>query len=331
MTRGPCSGARPSVFRPISSRARGAVYFVTAVALGSFFFGCMEGKNKDMPSPTTGNGPAQPAGEEATPWRGFLQVPGMQLFVLSDSAKRTRGAARIAGQSGMLRGKPAFDEARKRIGDSDPAALAALSMFFLEEDVAGQKPWTSIEVPDRVPEQQAIAAPPRLSDGVLEYWRFHAQLADMVRCRLTMSSGEVTCELGTAILRERELAQDPMAAVDKDLQANDIYLRMRAIDTLAQLDTDEAHQKLIELALDQKHYKVREAAVKALGKTGGKGVVAALSRVLLFDGHQKVRLAAAAALGALRDPGAREALEKAAKGDGNELVRAEAKRALQNL
>jgi HEAT repeat protein len=68
-----------------------------------------------------------------------------------------------------------------------------------------------------------------------------------------------------------------------------------------------------------------------LAKTGGAGVVAALSRVLLYDKFDQVREAAATALGDLRDPAGRDALQRAESGDADIRVRKLATEALKKL
>jgi hypothetical protein len=98
---------------------------------------------------------------------------------------------------GDLRGKEAFDAVRARIGN-DPIALATLPMLFLDDGVAGRKPWT-------------------------------------------------------------------------------------------QPSGDHARDQLIDLALNAHDPRERGAAVEVLGKTGGAGVVAALSWVLLYDRFDEVR------------------------------------------
>jgi hypothetical protein len=149
-------GAR--VRRPLTAAF---VLWIGALALST---ACNEG-NKKMASPRFES--------KSSPWNE-LAVPGVELYVEHETVRphRARGSARVDGSSTKLHGKEAFDAARARAGD-DPAALAALAMLFLDEDVAGKKPWTG-PVGPQVPEQQAIARPPALSGDTLVYWRFHA-------------------------------------------------------------------------------------------------------------------------------------------------------------
>ncbi|WP_428264122.1 HEAT repeat domain-containing protein [Haliangium sp.] len=272
-----------------------------------------------------------PGGTEVSRWEHSARVPSFELYLVADGSASPWGAARKPDSEVYLKGRAAFDAVREDVGDGDARLLAGLAMLFLDDDVAGQEPWTEVTVPDRVPAQQAIAEPPSLSGNTLQYWRFHAQLADLVRCRANLDSGEVQCTLGGEILRERALAADPMAVIEQELAADDIYARIRGIEQLARMGTDEGRQRLYDAALNQGHFQVREAAVNAIAESGGEGATATLSRILLFDGHAKVRRAAAVGLGALGDPAAREALEKAAKGDADGRVRGEAEYAMTRL
>jgi hypothetical protein len=273
-----------------------------------------------------------PRAVDVSPWNESVQVPDMELYVCSDSAKRTWGAARIAGSRKYLEGKKAFNAARKRVGDSDPMVLATLAMLFLDDNVAGKEPWIEPKPSSERPaEQQAMVEPPKLSGVTLEYWRSHSQLADLVRCRVTLTTGKVECEMARSILRARAMAENPWAVIEEDLESDDIYGRMHGIEQLAAMRTPRAIARLHDLALNQGHFRVREAAVKALATTAGEGTVETLSRVLLFDRHAKVRQAAARALGELRDPAAHDALRRAKDGDADGNVRHEAEYALKHL
>lgn len=272
-----------------------------------------------------------PSGAEPSRWDGAEQIPGLEIYIVRDDSPRTWGAAREVGANTYMTGKSAFDAARARVKDPSPAFLAELAMLFLDDQVAGQKPWTGPGASARAPEEQAAAEPPAVRDGVLEYWRFHAQLAGMVRCRVQLDAGAVSCELATKILRERALADDPMAVIEAELAADDIPQRTRAIEQLAAMGTPESRERLHALALNQAHYRVREAAVNAIASLRNRASTATLSRILLYDGHAEVRRAAAIALGQLGDPAGRDALERAAEGDGDGKVRGEAQHALTLL
>lgn len=272
-----------------------------------------------------------PKGAQASPWDGPAAIPGLELYVVRSGERRSWGAAREPGASGYLRGKPAFDAARARARSDDPALLAALSMLFLEDDVAGKKPWIAPETSSPAPEEQAIASPPSLAGDLLTYWRDHVQLANMVRCQANLADGTVQCELGTKILRERALAEDPMAVLEKDLAADDIHRVMGGIEKLSELGTPESVARIRGMALNEPNFRLRVAAVEAIEEHPGDEVTATLSRVLLFDGYPEVRRAAAQVLGRQGDPAARKALEKAAAGDGDERVRSSAKHALTRL
>jgi hypothetical protein len=271
-----------------------------------------------------------PFESKSSPWTE-LTVPGVELYVEHETVRphRARGSARVDGSSTKLFGKEAFDAVRARAGN-DPAALATLAMLFLDEDVAGKKPWTA-PVGPQVPEQQAIARPPALSGDTLVYWRFHAQLADLVRCRVSLPGGSVACELGGDVLAAERVAASPADAAKQYLASDNVHERIRGIEALGQVGTDGAREQLIDLALNKHDPRERQAAVTVLGKTGGAGVVAALGRVLLHDQYADVRQAAAMALGELRDPAGRDALERAASGDANGRVQVLAAEALKRL
>src|SRR3954463_4899436 len=126
------------------------------------------GGDKKMPSPPF----------EARSWNE-LAIRGVEIILDRSSAApfRAWAGARLDGAGRELRGKAAFDAVRARAGD-DPTTLATLAMLFLEDGVAGNKPWIRPDGP-QVRDQQAIAGPPALSGDTLVYWRFHEQLADL--------------------------------------------------------------------------------------------------------------------------------------------------------
>ncbi len=266
-------------------------------------------------------------GAKPTVWKE-ITVPGIELFVLVEPGPphRATGAARVDGSPAMLHGKRAFDAARAKSGD-DPTVLATLAMLFLDENVAGKQPWLRSAGP-RAPAQQAIATPPKLSGDTLEYWRAHEQLDDLVRCRVALKDGTVACELGGGLVHAGRMAADPAATIDADLQADDIYVRIRGIRALEAKGDDPARDRLRDLALNQQHYSVRAAATESLGKLRGAGLVETLSRILLHDGHADVRRTAAIALGRHKDPAGREALQRASTGDADVTVQVEARKAL---
>jgi hypothetical protein len=279
---------------------------------------CNEG-HKKMASP--------PFESKASTWNE-LTVPGAELMIDQEQAApyRARGAARVDGKE--LRGKDAFDATRGRV-NGDPTALATLAMLFLDDGVAGKKPWTRPGA--QVPDQQAIARPPTVAGDTLTYWRSHAQLADLVRCKVTLSSGQIACELGGDLAQAERANKDPDAAAKQDLASANVNDRLRGIQTLGQSKDPHARDQLINLALNAYDFRERQAAVEVLGKLGGSGVVAAVSRVLLFDQYPEVRQVAATALGDLHDPAGRDALEKASTGDANGRVQVLASQALKQL
>lgn len=282
---------------------------------------CNEGNKKMAPLPFE---------SKSSQWTE-LSLPGVELYldVEKDPPHRSAGGARVDGSSRMLRGKEAFDAVSSRAGN-DATTLATLAMLFLDESVAGKKPWTQ-PGGARPPEQQAIAKPPAVSGDTLVYWRAHPQLADLVRCRVSLSSGTVACELGGDVLQAERVGKDPAGTARDQLASSDPLVRIRGIEALGQVGDDGARTQLIELALNAHDGRERTAAVRVLGKTGGAGVVAALSRVLLYDRFEETRQAAAVALGELRDPAGRDALQKAESGDADGRVQVLAAEALKKL
>ena len=280
---------------------------------------CNEGHQK-TPSPSF----------EATSWNE-LASSGVEISLDSANASPSRswGVARLDGSSRELRGKVAFDAVRGRAGN-DPTVLATLSMLFLDDGVSNLKPWTKVDG-TRSAEQQAVAKPPAVSGDTLTYWRFHERLADMVRCQLQLSSGQITCQLGGDVVQSERIAGDPAAAAKQYLASPEAGDHLRGIEALGRVKDDHAREQLIDFALNAYNPQERRAAVQVLGTTGGTGVVAALSRVLLYDKDSNVRGAAAAALGKLRDPAGRDALERADKGDSDARVQVVAGEALKQL
>jgi hypothetical protein len=273
-----------------------------------------------------------PFGSKSSSSWNELKVHGVEIFLETEKAApyRSWGAARVDGSRDYLRGKQAFDATRARVGN-DASALATLAMLFLDDGVAGKKPWTQPSGGSTPPEQEAIAKPPALSGDTLVYWRDHAQAADLVRCRLSLSSGEVACEIGSKVLQAERVTKDPAGAAKQDLASDNIVIRTRGIEALGKVGDDHAREQLIDLALNAYQPEERRVAVTVLARTGGTGVVAALSRVLLYDKSDEVREAAATALGDLHDPAARDALQRAEGGDADIRVRVLATEALKKL
>jgi hypothetical protein len=269
--------------------------------------------------------------KSSSPWNE-LRVSGVEFAISTESSPpyRSWGGARIDGAGGYLQGKEAFDATRGRVG-SDATALATLAMLFLDDGVAGKKPWTQPIGGATPPQQDAIARPPAVTGDTLVYWRAHAQAADLVRCRLALSTEELTCEIGSKVLQSAREAKDPATAAREDLASDNLVVRLRGIEALGKVGDDAARAKLLDLALHAYQPDERRAAVTVLGKVGGVGVAAALSRVLRLDKGDEVRLAAATVLGALRDPTAREALQQAQRDDTDGQVRHAATDALGKL
>lgn len=281
---------------------------------------CSEG-DKKMP----------PFGSKTSaPWTE-IKVPGVELFLETEKSQpyRSWGAARVDGGA-LLHGKDAFEATRSRAA-GDATALATLAMLFIDDGVAGRTPWTRPTGGGRPRDQEAIAKPPALSGDALVYWRAHVQMADLVRCHLTLSSGELVCESGRDLVQATREAKDPAAAAKEDLASDDINVRTRGIETLGKIGDDRARAQLIDLALNAYQPEERRVAVTVLARVGGAGVVAAVSRVLLLDKFDEVREAAATALGELRDPAGREALQRAEGSDADIRVRVLATEALKKL
>lgn len=288
-----------------------------AVACAMFALACSEGYS-DGRKPMTA-----PAGASA--WTQ-VTVPGVDLFVATDAKPpyRAHGIARVDGKE--RRGADAWAATRTRT--KDPSALATLAMMFLDDSTAGRTPWVS-GGGSAPPEEQALAKPPAVSGDTLVYWRPHVQLANLVRCTVTMSTGAIKCELGSDVVAASRAANPDAARAD--LASSDVNIRIRGIRALASNKDAAVRSKLIELALNAVDYRERQAAVESLAKIGGDGVVIVLSRILLFDQYAEVREAAAVALGDLHDPAARDALTKAESGDSNARVQALAAAALKKL
>jgi hypothetical protein len=307
----------------LGARARGPLAAVFVLWLGALALAACNEGHKKMASPPFES-------KSSTPWNE-LSIPGVELYVEHEDAAphRSRGSARVDGASARLYGKEAFDAARAKAGD-DPTTLATLAMLLLDEDVAGKKPWMA-PGGARPPEQQAIARPPARSGDTLVYWREHAQLADLVRCKVTLSTGKLACELGGDVLQAERVGANPADAAKQYLASDNVNDRLRGIEALGKVGDDRAREQLIDMALNKYDWRERQAAVTVLGKLGGAGVTATVSRVLLYDQYPEVRQAAATALGELRDPAGREALERAANGDANGRVQVLAADALKRL
>lgn len=268
--------------------------------------------------------------KSSSPWNE-LKVRGVEFLLETEKSSpyRSWGAARVDG-SHVLHGKEAFDATRTRV-DNDATVLATLAMLFVDDGVAGKKPWTQPSGGSTPPEQEAVAKPPALSGDTLVYWRDHVQAADLVRCRLSLSSAEVVCEIGSQVLQAERVAKDPAGTAKQDLASDNIVIRTRGIEALGKVGDAQSREQLIDIALNAYQPEERRVAVTVLARTAGAGVVAALSKVLLHDKFDEVREAAATALGDLRDPAARDALKQAEAGDTDIRVRALATEALKKL
>ena len=245
--------------------------------------------------------PSTGASGSLSPWNG-LKVPGMELFLQRDvsghDAVPVHGVARITGSGALLTGRAAFDAARSRSGD-DPTTLATLAMLFLDDGGAGGTPWSAI-THTKPPEEEALATPPRLVGTTLEYWRSHSMLNSLLRCRLTLGSGEVSCELAGELLHQQQLSADPYKVIEQELAADNTSMWRKAVADLVSIGDDKARKRLIEIALSAYWPEQRIAAVEGLGKLPGPGVVEALQRSRQLDKSPEVSLTAARVLEQLK-------------------------------
>jgi hypothetical protein len=294
--------------------------FVVWVGGFALIAACNEG-DKKMP----------PFGSKSSSWNE-LRVPGVELVLETEKSApyRSAGAARIDG-GGLVRGKDAFDATRTRVG-GDAAALATLAMLFIDDGVAGRKPWTQPSASGSTPQdQEKVARPPAVSGDSLVYWRLHVQLADLVRCTVAMSAGTVSCESGRDLVQADRVAKDPAGAANQDLASDNIEVRLDGIRALGRAGDDASRKRLIEIALNAYQPRERTVAVQVLSKIGGADVVDAIGRALLHDKFDEVREAAATALGDLHDAAGRDALQRAESGDADIRVRVLATEALKKL
>lgn len=239
---------------------------------------------------------------------------GVEVFVVSGQDVPAYGAAVLAGSA--LTGANAWHTAR--LGVTDAEELARLACTLL--DAAGTEPWTEL-VPGRLPEQQALAAPPTLVGSELVYWRFHEQLDELLRVTVALSGS----------VRERVFANelgggDDLGATLADLEADDLTLRVAALGVLAYSEDAEACVAVARAVRDQAHPTVRAAAVKLIERCHDEPV-AVLAWALAQDESAEVRMAAARALSHFPEEG-RQALEAAAQGDPDAAVQGIARAAL---
>lgn len=264
--------------------------------------------------------PWPPTAGAATPVT-TLTIPGVELSLLPGEPW-PKGQAKVDGR--RLTGGDAFRAILPKLQGADATTLATLVMLFLDPGGAGQAPWTKREG-ERALDEQAIATPPALVGDTLTYWRFHHELAGMLRCEASLSQASVTCTLGTDVLRT---CGDPLESAQKDLAAGDVYVQMNAVNTLVDAASPAAMAQLVELARGTADARVRVRAVEGLAQAKPEGVRDVLVTLLQTDPYGSVRAAAATALGTLADPAARPALQRASTGDKNDAVKSAATCAL---
>lgn len=261
-----------------------------------------------------------------------IGLPGVELSVAARDRQQW-GVAVIEGDLLPHQGVEAFRALVRRQPDLDARALAVLAILFIDPapDVAGHLPWPEDPDPDRMPEQQRLAAPPVVSGRTLTYWRWHGQMKDLVRCEVDLDALTTRCLLADEVAHPP--ATDPYARAVAALALDSVPSRIDAVLQLPLGADGRAGSLLLDRALNDPAPDVREAAVQRLPAVPPPlpGRVEGLSRILLYDGQAAVRRAAADSLGQLLDPAGRPALLQAAAGDGDARVRDAARMALTRL
>jgi hypothetical protein len=256
------------------------------------------------------------------------EIPGVQLLPQRDAEGRpTHGHARVDGET--LRGQAAIEAVRART--DDPVAQAWAAMLLVDPDpaVAGQAPWMSAgDQPQRAPDQQAKARAPHFAGDSLVYWRWHGRSADLVRCTLANGEATPTCMLAS------QVGAAPVSDADalrSQLGSAVIADRAGAVRQLARAGDSAAGPMVLDVALNDTHFSVREEAVRALAALDAPDRTRQLGRILLLDAAPGVRRQAAEVLGQLGDAAATPDLTKAAEADQDENVRRAASAALARL
>jgi HEAT repeat protein len=115
------------------------------------------------------------------------------------------------------------------------------------------------------------------------------------------------------------------------LRSNSWITRLKAVETLGELEDKKATLALIRLLRNDPESNVREWAAISLGKIGDKKAVNPLIKSLTNDPHFEVRMEAANALGKIKDKKAKDALVKAFYSDSEYQVSWASASALANL
>jgi hypothetical protein len=134
------------------------------------------------------------------PW-SEVKVPGVELFTASSQMEYI-GVAMLPGATTPLTGKEALRACIDR-GISDATQLATLTMHLLE---FGGEPLTDPQhEADEMPAAElALAHPPRVKDGVLEYWRRDKRGKMLIRGRLDLKTLEHSFAMSGVILQEQQ-------------------------------------------------------------------------------------------------------------------------------
>ncbi|MEL6348074.1 MAG: HEAT repeat domain-containing protein [Myxococcota bacterium] len=274
-------------------------------------------------------------GGSVRPWAGGSlsggSLSGVSLFTVTET-HRIWGAAVLDGEQTPRVAGDAFSALRDHPQAADPVMLAGLAMLFIDPDPqsAGMTPWLRV-TGDRMPSHQALARPPQVGDGVLEYWRWHGQMADLVRCRVDLQTLQVELTPGSAVLDAQAAPDEGLDRAEAALRDARIPIRRQAVADLIAMDDRAAGHLLGLVALEDDAPAVRKDAVEGLQRVAAPDRAAVLSQVLDSDGAADVRRAAAYALGAIGDPAGRDALERASQGDPDRNTRTTANVALRKL
>ncbi|MCK5299312.1 MAG: HEAT repeat domain-containing protein, partial [Candidatus Heimdallarchaeota archaeon] len=115
------------------------------------------------------------------------------------------------------------------------------------------------------------------------------------------------------------------------LRSESWITRMKAVETLGELEDKKATLTLIRLLRNDPESSVREWAAISLGKIGDKKALKPLASALAKDSHFEVRMEAAKALGKIKDRKAKGALVQAFYSDAEYQVSWASASALANL
>ncbi|HEX3001705.1 MAG TPA: HEAT repeat domain-containing protein [Methanoregula sp.] len=152
--------------------------------------------------------------------------------------------------------------------------------------------------------QDELAFSDEAATWAVDTW---AMALDVDRKKNSMDSGqsigETRCTPGITFPEDTRTGTDPKQRADwaASLESRDSAVRLAAIRAMAR-DPDSETLRLLVTALENPHWKIREAAFDALVDAGDRGVPHLIDA--LCDTHGQVVTGAALALGALRAPDA---------------------------